>query len=1114
MKKNISQRHILSFLIRFNLALKLTILLLLLTVCSIHAKTYSQNIKLTYSLKDITIVTVLEKIEKDTKFKFLFNNEEINVDRIISFKVENEEVAKVLDKLFLNSNITYKFKNKQIILKQSKDELVETKGQQITIKGTVKDPNGMPIPGANVLVKGTTLGTTTDIDGNYVLVVPESAKIIVFSYLGLKSTEVAIAEKTTINVTLQSDAATLDEIVVIGYGTVKKSDLTGSVASADVKELNKTQNTSIAQAIQGRMAGVTVSKSSGAPGATPTVRVRGFGTVNNADPLYIVDGIPINDISSINMEDAKSIEVLKDASATAIYGSRGANGVVLITTKSGLKGKTIISYTAYAGVQNRIDNLKVMNAEQWATLFNEGLANDGRPLNADLINPASLPSYNWKDLVYRSANIQSHQLSASGGSDKSTFYVSFGYIDQEGVVMNSSYNRTNFRVNNTYQILPKIKLGHNIQYAKAKTRSVAEFGNSTSRVAFLGYLNDPVSPIYNPDGTFGISKYNSIVANPLAFATFVNTPSIRESFLGDVSLDVDIIEGLKFKSNLGLQINNTKVDNFVPAYFVSSIINSALSTYTLNRSENRVYVMSNTLNYNVTLAKKHNFSALLGQEIQELDFNNVNTTRNDIPPSVINPTLSSGSISSATNSGDISESRLLSFFGRFNYNYDDRYLLTGTFRKDGSSRFGSNNRWANFPSLALAWNIHKENFYNVDAINQLKFRLGWGKTGNQDIPNSAIYNTLNIGTNYPFGLTESTTIGVTALTPGNSNLKWETTVTKNIGLDLAFLNNSITFTADYFIKNTTDMLMPTPILSSSGYRNSPFTNAGDIQNDGFEFTANYKKVINDFSFNIGGNIAIIQNKVLKLATEGTVFQSGSAQGGIANVTRTEAGHPLASFYGLEMIGVFQNQDEINSNPNLVGTKPGDVKYKDQNNDGVINDSDRTYIGSPLPNFTYGINLNIDYKQFDFSAFFQGSEGNKIFNASDYDLMGDLSTNLNVDYLGRWTGEGTSNSIPRASFASQANNSRTSSRFVQDGSYLRLKNIQLGYSLPMNILNKIALDQLRFYVSAQNLLTFTKYNGLDPEVGVDNSQNNPLDIGIDRGRYPSVRTISLGLNLTF
>ncbi|WPR73145.1 TonB-dependent receptor [Flavobacterium sp. NG2] len=1118
MKKNISQRHTLSFFIRFNLAFKLTILLLLITVCSTNAKTYSQNIKLTYDLKDVTIATLLEKIEKDTKFKFLFNNEEINGDRVVSINVKNEELKDILDKIFLNSNITYKVKNKQIILKEnnevnnvaSNDNII----QQITIKGTVKDADGMPIPGANVLVKGTTIGTTTDIDGNYVLGVPESAKILVFSYLGLKSTEVAIAGKTTINVSLQSDAANLDEVVVIGYGTIKKSDVTGSVASADVKELNKTQNTSIAQAIQGRMAGVTVSKSSGAPGSTPTVRVRGFGTVNNADPLYIVDGVPISDISSINMEDAKSIEVLKDASATAIYGSRGANGVVLITTKSGTKGKTTISYTTYAGVEERIDNLKVMNAEQWATLFNEGLANDGRPLNQDLINPASLPSYNWKDLVYRSANIQSHQLSASGGSDKSTFYVSFGYIDQEGIVVNSSYNRINFRVNNTYQILPKVKLGHNIQYSKAKTRSVAEFGNSTSRVAFLGYLNDPVSPIYNPDGTFGISKYNSIVANPLAFATYVNTPSIKESFLGDVSLDVDIINGLKFKSNLGLQINNTKVDNFVPAYFVSSIINSALSTYTLNRSENRVYVLSNTLNYNVTLAKKHSISALLGQEVQELNFNNVNTTRNDIPPSVINPTLSAGSISSATNSGDISESRLLSFFGRFNYNYDDRYLLTGTFRKDGSSRFGSNNRWANFPSLALAWNIHNEKFYNVEAINQFKFRLGWGKTGNQDIPNSAIFNTLNIGTNYPFGPTETTTVGVTPLTPGNSNLKWETTVTKNIGLDLAFLNNSITFTADYFIKNTTDMLMPTPILSSSGYRNTPFTNAGNIQNDGFEFTANYKKVIKDFSFNIGGNIAIIKNKVLQLATEGTVFQTGNAQGGIANVSRTEAGHPLASFYGLEMIGLFQNQNEISTYPNLPGTKPGDAKYKDQNDDGIINDADRTFIGSPLPKFTYGINLNIDYKQFDLSAFFQGSEGNKIFNASDYDLMGDLSTNFNVDYLGRWTGEGTSNSIPRASFASQANNSRTSSRYVKDGSYLRLKNVQLGYTLPKDISNKIALDQLRFYVSAQNLLTFTKYNGLDPEVGIDNSQNSPLDIGIDRGRYPSVRTVSLGLNMNF
>lgn len=983
-----------------------------------------------------------------------------------------------------------------------------------TVSGKVVSEQGSaPMSGVSVTVKGSAGGVTTDDSGNFTIQVP-AGKELVFTYVGFNTKEISITDSKPLNVTLTSSTKALDDVVVIGYGRVKKSDLTGSVASADVKELNKTQNTNIAQAIQGRVAGINVSKTSGAPGATPTVRIRGVGTINNADPLYVVDGVPINDISTINMEDAKSIEVLKDASATAIFGSRGANGVILITTNSGSKGKTVFSYRTYFGKENRIDNLKVLNAEQWATLYNEGLTNDGRPINPELSNPKSLPSYNWKDLVYRTANMHSHQLSASGGSDKSTYYVSFGYIDQDGIVMNSSYKRLNFRVNNTYQILPKIKLAHNIQYAKANTRTVAEFGNSTSRVAFLGYMNDPVSPIYNPDGSFAISRYNSIVANPLAFATYVNTPSIRESFLGDVSVDANITKGLTFKSTLGLQINNTKVDNFQPPYFVSSIINSALSTYTLNRSENRVFVLSNTLNYSVNLGEKHSINALLGQEIQELNNNNVNTTRNDIPPSVTNPTLSAGSISSATNSGDISQSRLLSFFGRFNYNYDDRYLFTGTFRQDGSSRFGANNRWAKFPSLAMAWNIHKEDFFNIDPVNQLKFRVGWGETGNQDIPSSAIFNTLNIGTNYPFGPTEVTTIGVAPVTPGNPSLKWETTVTKNIGLDVAFLNNSLTLTGDYFIKNTTDMLMPTPILASSGYRNTPFTNAGNIQNEGLEFTANFKKVVKDFSFDIGGNIAIIKNKVLKLATEGTVFQTGSAQGGISNVSRTQAGHPIASFYGLEMIGIFQNQNEINNSATLPNTKPGDVKYKDQNKDGIIDDADRTFIGSPLPKFTYGININMDYKQFDLTAFFQGSEGNKIFNASDYDLMGDLSTNFNVDYLGRWTGEGTSNTIPRASFASQANNSRTSSRFVQDGSYLRLKNIQLGYSLPRSILNRVALDQVRFYVSAQNLLTFTKYNGLDPEVGIDASQNNPLDIGIDRGRYPSVRIISLGLNMNF
>lgn len=992
-------------------------------------------------------------------------------------------------------------------------EIATNAVQQIQIKGTVKDSDGMPIPGVNVNVKGTTVGTTTDIDGNYVLAVPENAKILVFSYLGMQTTELAINGKKVINVTLKSDAAALDEVVVIGYGTVRKSDVTGSLSSVSTEDMNKTQNVSIAQAIQGRAAGVTVSKGSGTPGSTPTVRIRGTGTVNNADPLYVVDGVPINDISSINMADAKSVEVLKDASATAIYGSRGANGVVLITTNGGSKNKTSISYKTYTGFQERIDNLDVLNATQWATLYNEGKSNDGKPLDPKFLNPESLTSYNWKDQVYKTGVMQSHQLSASGGSDKSTYYVSFGYIDQKGIVEESSYKRTNFRVNNTYQLTSKVKFGHNIQYSTAKTVSVPEYGqNPWFRSAFVGYLIDPVSPIFNADGTYGVPGYSS-ATNPAGSVKFGQTPQIKESFLGNVFVEADLLKGLTFKSNFGLQINNTKVDNFVPIFNVGPTYNAVTSTYTLNRSENRVLILSNTLNYNKTFAKKHFFTALLGQEIQDLTGNNVNTQRNGIPESVSNPTLGSGDISSSKNDGDISESKLLSFFGRLNYNYNDRYLLTGTYRIDGSSRFGANNRWAKFPSVAAAWNIHKENFFHVEQISQLKFRLGWGETGNQNIPNSATYSTLNIGTNYLFGNDEATSTGVAPLTPGNADLKWETTITKNLGLDVGLLNNSLTITADYFIKNTSDMLLAAPVLLTGGYQNSPYTNAGNIENKGLEFTANYRKVIKDFSFNVGGNISFIKNKVTALAGQGSIIQSGPAQG-FSNIGRTQVGQSLASFYGYEMLGIFQNQKEVDESAIFANTKPGDVKYRDINEDGVIDDKDRTFIGSPFPKFTYGFNVDLNYKQFDFSAFFQGSQGNKIFNASLYYLESDLGTNLSTNMLNRWTGEGTSNSVPRATFDNNGINTQQSSRFVKDGSYLRLKNVQLGYTFPKIMVQKVALDQLRIYVAAQNLLTFTKYNGLDPEMGVDAALSSPLDMGIDRGRYPSTRTISLGLDINF
>ncbi|AWG21673.1 SusC/RagA family TonB-linked outer membrane protein [Flavobacterium faecale] len=985
--------------------------------------------------------------------------------------------------------------------------------QQTPIKGTVKDSDGLPIPGVNVLIKGTTIGTTTDIDGNYILATSSTAKTLVFSYLGMKTEEVNINGKTVIDATLASDAAALSEVVVIGYGTIKKSDLTGSVASADTKELNKTQNTSIAQAIQGRLAGVTVTKSSGDPGATPTVRIRGIGTVNGADPLYVVDGVPINDISSINMADAKSVEVLKDASATAIYGSRGANGVVMITTKGGQKGAPTITYSTYASVQNRIDNLQVLNSNQWATLYNEANVNDGKPANPNLTDPSSLPNYNWKDAVYKTGTMQSHQLAVTGGGDKSTYYVSFGSVAQKGVIDQSSYKRTNFRVNNTYQIKPKIKLGTNLQYASSNTVAVPQNGfNSNLKSAFVGYIIDPVTPLYNADGSLGLSKYSLQAVSPLGLVQYGKTPSSEESFLGNVFIEAEILKGLTFKSNYGLQINTHDVNNFRPVYNVSPRFNAPVSVYSIQRNQNRVMIVSNTLNYNKQFGKKHSLNALLGQEQQILSSNSVSGQQSNIPSSVENPTVGAGDSSTSILNGGISRSELVSFFGRLNYNYDERYLLTGTYRVDGSSRFGANNKWAKFPSLAAAWNVHNEKFFHANAIDQLKLRVGWGKTGNQNIPISAVFNTLNVGTNYLYG-SDNTALGVAPLTPGNQNLKWESTVSTNFGLDLGIMHNSITFSADYFIKNTTDMLMPSPILQTSGYANYPYTNAGNIQNKGLELTANYKKSIKDFYFSVGGNISFIQNKVLSLNGDGSIIQTGDSDP-FYNISRTEAGHPLASFYGYQMAGIFQNQNEVNTSATLPNTKPGDVKYKDLNGDGKIDDSDKTFIGSPFPKFTYGINLDLSYKQFDFTAFFQGSQGNKIYNTTDYWLQTDISTNSSTAILDRWTGEGTSNTVPRASFASTNNNSQLSSRFVKNGSYLRLKNVQIGYSFKDDFLKKSFISKLRLYVAAQNLLTFTKYDGLDPEAGVDPSQNSPLDIGIDRGRYPSVRSYTLGLDINF
>lgn len=979
-----------------------------------------------------------------------------------------------------------------------------------SIKGTVSDKQG-PLPGVNVFFKDSSKGTTTDFDGNFELEGANQGSILVFSYIGYKSKEITLTGNI-VNVTLEEDTQALEEVVVVGYGVQKKKDLTGSISSIGTDDIQKTNNVSLDQAIQGRAAGVTVSGTSGAPGASPTVRIRGTGTVNNSDPLYVIDGVPINDIANFNMADAASIDVLKDASATAIYGSRGANGVILIQTKKGSKRRTSISYNVYTGTQSRIDNLDILSGPDWAMLVNEAHANDGTDPDPGLANYEGLPTYNWKDVAYRSGTIQDHQLSISGGSDKSTYYLSYGYITQDGLIKESGYHRHNFRVNNTYRLNDRIRIGHNIQYSNSSRSSIPESGNNPwRRAAFVGYVVDPVSPIYAPDGGYGIPGYSSAI-NPLGLIEFGKRNQKKESFFGNLFVELDLAKDLLFKSNYGLEITNVKSDNYIPEYFVGPTYNSPVSEYNLGRSENRVMVLSNTLNYIKEFNNTHNLNLLMGQEIQNLTRNNVQAGRSEVPSSVAHPTLGSGNVSTSTNNGGISDSKLLSFFGRLNYNFDDRYLITATYRFDGSSRFGENRRWGEFPSVALGWNVHNESFFNTNFVNQFKFRAGWGETGNQNIPLTATFNTLNLNTNYVFGEEKTTTVGAAPLRPGNQDLKWETTVTKNLGLDLGLFNNSLSLTADYFIKNTTDLLLAIPILDTSGYQTSPFGNAGNIENKGIELTATYRKSFGDFSFDLGGNISFIKNEVLSLADDGILIGTNRSK----NYSRTEVGHPIASFYGYEMIGIFQTQDEVDNSAILPKTQPGDVKYRDLNNDGIIDDNDRKYIGSPFPDYTYGINLDMNYKQFDMSIFFQGSQGNDIINHTIYWLEADLGTNMSTNMLNRWTGEGTSNTIPRVTFANNGvNMPRSSSRYVRDGSYARLKNVQLGYTIPQKVMDKTPISSLRLYLAAQNLFTFTKYGGMDPEVSIDDANNgSPLDIGIDAGVYPSSRTITMGMNVKF
>lgn len=965
-----------------------------------------------------------------------------------------------------------------------------------TISGVVKDSgDGSGIPGVNVLVEGTSKGVATDVQGGFQVDLSRGENVLIVSFVGYKTQKVSIGERTKIEIALEVDAINLDEIVVIGYGTVRKSDLTGAVTSVKGEELSKIPSVSPMQSLQGKVAGLQVTSSSGAPGAAPIVRIRGTGTFGNSNPIYVVDGVILDDINFLNSADIESLEVLKDASSTAIYGSRGANGVIIVTTRKGTKGQgaPIISFSGEYSIQTLQKKIDLLNGKEFATIANE--ITPGSYNNVDAV-----PNVDWQDLLFQNAPMQSYQLSVTAGSDKSQYYLGVGYFSQDGIIPKSSYERITIKFNNTYQLNKFVRLGSNLTFTPNQQQ------NTNGNAPFVVYRAQPVIEPFLPNGDYAPVPG---VGNVLADIEYTNSFNKGIRSVNNFYIEADFLKDFTFKSSIGIDLDYNKGQNFTPQFFVSPQQQTSMSRLTKGYGDRFSWLWENTVSYN-KVKGDHRISAVAGYTMQESSSENLSLVGENILRDgkdfwYLNPDNINSSFTN--NSVDLNQNySLISYLFRGNYTYKERYLLTATYRRDGSSKFGKNNSYANFPSMALGWNVINESFMSDQSIlSNMKVRASWGIIGNEKINYQRQFSPVINGVGGVFGAGEILYPGSTYGVTGNENLKWEDTYQIDIGLELGFFNDRLTIEADYYNKLTKGILidLPVPGYLGNGDGASITYNAAEVLNKGFEYNIGWNGEWNGIRYRISTVGTTIHNEAKK------VFGTGGPGDRLPNgagTTSTSPGLPLGAFYGYVTDGIFQNASELNSYPRLSAAGVGDLRYVDVNNDGVINSADRTYIGSPIPTFLYGFNLNLGYKAFDLSADFQGQSGNKIYNGKET-VRPDIY-NFEQHVFDRWRGEGTSTNEPRASAGGY--NWLPSTRFIQDGSFFRFRNITIGYNLPNNLLEKVSVKSARMYVRGTNVFTVTKFTGYSPEV----ASGSAIDNGIDNSTYPVSAIYSVGVNVTF
>ncbi|MGI6223559.1 MAG: SusC/RagA family TonB-linked outer membrane protein [Prevotella sp.] len=997
------------------------------------------------------------------------------------------------------------------------------------VYGTITDSKtGESLIGVVIKVEGSQNAAITDMEGGYSLKA-EQGSTLQISYVGYKSKTVKVPSAGRFNIELESDNTELNEVVVVGYGKMRKSDLTGSLSSISSDELKNIPEANLSNMLAGRASGVYVAASSGQPGSDAVIRVRGFGTVNDNNPLYVVDGQFMDNISSINPSDIDHIEILKDASSCAVYGSRGSNGVILITTKNGVKGKTNISFDASIGARMNGKSLDMMNSEEFYNFITTAYKDDESFQTNSLEKFTN--QYNkgydtdWWDEVTHTGFNQNYNLSISKGTDNSKSYLSLGYVDEQGTIITTYYNRINLNLKQEYDLNRFVTVGANFTLSDARKRD-------TSHLASFDFIlkADPFTPVISPlvdpnSENYEYNKYAptewSFDPNPVSLLKLPYNRTDISHIFGNAYAVVHIVKGLSYRFQISYSHLKSRYKSFTPIYtatFSEDNLANRESKYntetkmTNNDDVTKNYIIENRLNYNTQIGK-HNIDAMFGITYEKNDEAPINAYKsgalgNDEAYRVLDAQTTGDLVS-----GSRYKTSMLSYIGRLNYSFDDRYLLTASFRADGSSRFSKDNRWGFFPSVAGAWRISNEKFFINSSLSKVisnaKLRVGWGINGNQRIDRRAALTLIGTDNEKQWWFGNDFSQGYVPTYTGNSDVKWEKDQQTNIGLDLGFFNNELNVTMDFYIKKTKDMLLSVPIPDFGSYSNDPYFNAGDLKNTGFDMSIDYHHNFSkDFAINAGLNFSTYKTKVTSLTSE---YLSG-------NVSRTYVGGPIGRFYGWEVIGIFQTQEEIDNYKAEDGSviqpnaQPGDFKFKKITSSGALNDDDRTFIGDPNPDLIYGFNVGFEFKGFDFSMFFQGTLGNDLYNVSKGTLASVGYQNALADaYNKAWKQSGDNAEYPRITNSDTNNNYRTSSFYVEDGSYLRLQNLQLGYSLPASLCKKIKLiSSCRFYFSAQNLFTITGYSGLDPEVGVD----NPLNMGYDTLHYPSSRTITFGVNLQF